>query len=154
MCVSSVKLISVTLTDGQPAICNLPTKQTYSGWLIYILLQLPAHSNIMCVLLLHITIVNLMLIHNHYFRCTAEVMFPPLLFFIMFFCLPVSNFTKKRMNGFSWNFHGRQDRGQGTIWNIAGCCGNSSDSGSIFLFCGSVFVSDIMEKGVYALSWS
>ena len=54
---------------------------------------------------------------SYYLRQTAKIVF-----IFVGFCvyLSVSNITEKRVNGVPWNFQGKWNLVQGTIWNIFG----------------------------------
>ena len=66
-----------------------------------------------------------------------------------------SSIAEKRLSGFSWNFQKRTDLTQGAILkHFRDVSVNPLNPGSINLFPGSVFVCNIMEKGVNGFSWN
>ena len=54
---------------------------------------------------------------SYYLRRTAKIVF---IFVGLCVCLSVSNITEKRVNGVPWDFQGKWNLVQGTIWNIFG----------------------------------
>ena len=65
----------------------------------------------------------------------------------------VSNSTEKRMNGFSWFFLGKVGHeARSTLEHFRDLAVNPLNAGSILIFSGSVFVSNIMGKRLNGFS--